>query len=380
MRQPAYLDSAATTRVDERVADVVLRCMREEFGNSGSRTHQYGTDAMRLVEEARTHVAALVAASTDEVIFTSGATEANNLAILGTSRVLMDQGQRHLITTAQEHKAVLEPVEYLQARGTRVTLLAPGTDGRVDPDQVRDALTRDTGLVSVMHVNNETGVIQPLEEIAAVLEGHSAYLHVDAAQGFGKHVPPLTNRRIDLMSISGHKVYGPKGVGALISRKREGRVRIPIDPLMFGGGQERGIRPGTLAVPLIAGFGEAARIAAAEHLDRDVRVRAVEDRVVKFIEHAGGTINGDRAHCLPHIINASFKGLDSEAFIVATKDLIAVSNGAACSSHSYQRSHVLVSMGLPDWQVASAIRFSLSHETAFDLGDELVQRIDRVRF
>lgn len=380
MRQPAYLDSAATTRVDERVADVILRCMREEFGNSGSRTHQYGADAMRLVEEARTHVAALVGASSDEVIFTSGATEANNLAILGTARALVDQGRIHVITTAQEHKAVLEPIEFLQARGVRVTLLSPGSDGRVDPDQVHDALDRDTGLVSVMHVNNETGVIQPLDEIAAVLEDHSAYMHVDAAQGFGKHVPPLKNRRIDLLSISGHKVYGPKGVGALIARKREGRVRIPIEPLMFGGGQERGIRPGTLAVPLIAGLGEAARLAAAEHLDRHARVRTVEERVLSFIDNAGGTINGDRTRSLPHIINASFKGLDSEAFIVATKDLIAVSNGAACSSHSYQRSHVLVSMGLPEWQVASAIRFSLSHETTFDLGDELVQRINRVRF
>lgn len=380
MRQPAYLDSAATTQVDERVADVILRCMREEFGNSGSRTHQYGADAMRLVEEARTHVAALVGASSDEVIFTSGATEANNLAILGTARALVDQGRIHVITTAQEHKAVLEPIEFLQARGVRVTLLSPGSDGRVDPDQVRDALDRDTGLVSVMHVNNETGVIQPLDEIAAVLEDHSAYMHVDAAQGFGKHVPPLKNRRIDLLSISGHKVYGPKGVGALIARKREGRVRIPIEPLMFGGGQERGIRPGTLAVPVIAGLGEAARLAAAEHLDRHARVRTIEERILSFIDNAGGTINGDRTRSLPHIINASFKGLDSEAFIVATKDLIAVSNGAACSSHSYQRSHVLVSMGLPDWQVASAIRFSLSHETAFDCGDELVQRINRARF
>jgi len=232
----------------------------------------------------------------------------------------------------------------------------------------------------VMHVNNETGMIQPIDRIAEVLDGHPAYLHVDAAQGFGKELALLRNPRVDLISVSGHKIYAPKGIGALVARKRNGRERPPLRPLMLGGGQERGFRPGTVPVALVAGLGEAARLALEEHDARTAAARAVEARVLDFVERAGGAVNGDRSRAIPHIVNAGFKGLDSEAFIVATKDRISVSNGAACSSHAYERSHVLEAMQLEPWRVGGAIRFSFSHESGFPDADDLVRVVESVRF
>lgn len=380
MSDVAYLDFAATTPVDERVAQVVLHFMRQEFGNSGSRTHAFGVNARNAVEAARRAVADAVGASEDEVVFTSGATESDNLAILGLAPFLESSGRRHLITTAVEHKAVLEPFEHLESRGFEVTYLGVDDHGRVRPEDFSAALRDDTGLISIMHVNNETGVIQPLDVLTGALGDHPAFLHVDAAQGFGKELHLLRLPRIDLISVSGHKIYAPKGVGALVTRKRNGRDRPPITPLMFGGGQERGIRPGTVPVALVAGLGEAARIALAEHDQRVAAARRVEARVLDFVAKAGGTINGDRSLAIPHIVNASFRGLDSEAFIVATKSLVAISNGAACSSHAYERSHVLEAMNLESWRVGGAVRFSFSHDTQLPDTDELVRIIESVRF
>jgi len=229
-------------------------------------------------------------------------------------------------------------------------------------------------------VNNETGVIQPLDAVAQTLASHGAYFHVDAAQGFGKELDLLRNPRIDLISISGHKIYAPKGVGALVTRKRNGIERPPLKALMYGGGQERGLRPGTVPVALVAGLGEASRIAQADHTSRMNAARDIESRIIDFIETAGGSVNGDRDAAIPQIVNASFKGLDSEAFIVATKNLIAVSNGAACSSHAYERSHVLQAMDLEPWQVGGAIRFSFSHDSEFPDVDTLAKVVDSVRF
>ena len=380
MSNASYFDFAATTRVDERVANVVLHYMREEYGNSGSRTHGWGVNARNAVEEARAHVAAVAAADIDEVIFTSGATESDNIAILGLREHGETTGRRHIISTAIEHKAVLEPLEHLAAVGFEVTLIGSQDDGTVNPAEVAAALRPDTLLVSVMHVNNETGMIQPLDEIGDLLAGHNAFLHVDAAQGFGKELTMLRNPRIDLVSVSGHKIYAPKGVGAMVARKRDGRDRPPLRPLMFGGGQERGLRPGTVPVALVAGLGEAARIALAEHASRDVAARAIESEVLSFVERAGGTVNGDRSRAIPQIVNASFRGLDSEAFIVATKEHIAVSNGAACSSHAYERSHVVEAMNIDSWRVGGAIRFSFSHESTFPDADTLCHIVESVRF
>ena len=249
-RRPGDLDHAATAPVDPRVAEEVLSYMSYEFGNAGSRTHGYGQVARERVNRARQEVAVVVAATPDEVIFTSGATESNNLAILGLAAHGEATGKRHIISTQIEHKAVLEPLEVLGGRGFEVELLAPTEGGWVSPEAVAAALRPDTLLVSVMAVNNETGVVQPIEEIASLLEGNDAFLHVDAAQAFGKLIAPLQTKRIDLLSVSGHKIGAPKGIGALITRRR-GFKRPPLQPLMYGGGQERGLRPGTLPVPLI---------------------------------------------------------------------------------------------------------------------------------
>jgi cysteine desulfurase len=216
--------------------------------------------------------------------------------------------------------------------------------------------------------------------LSDLLADHPAYFHVDAAQGFGKELDLLRNRRIDMMSFSGHKIYAPKGIGALVTRKRNGRDRVPLHPLMYGGGQERGIRPGTIPVPLAVGLGEAARLAIDEHEKRESEVRRIERKVLEFIEKAGGVVNGSRATCVPHIVNASFRGLDSEAFIVATKSLVAISNGAACSSHSYERSHVLEAMSLEPWRVGGAVRFSFNHECQLPPAEELARIVDSVRF
>jgi cysteine desulfurase len=380
MTNTSYFDFAATTRVDERVANVVMHYMREEFGNSGSRTHAFGVTARNAVEEARSQISMVVSAEVDEVIFTSGATEADNLAILGLADFGRSSGRRHIITTAIEHKAVQEPIEHLQGHGFEVTMLGVGADGAIDPLELAAALRPDTLLVSVMHVNNETGIIQPLDAVAATLQDHPTYFHVDAAQGFGKEIDLLRNPRIDLISISGHKIYAPKGVGALVTRKRNGRERPPLNPLMFGGGQERGLRPGTVPVALVAGFGEAARVALSDFSNRTQAARAIERDVLDFIYLTGGTVNGDRSRAIPQIVNASFKGLDSEAFIVATKQLIAVSNGAACSSHAYERSHVLEAMNIEPWRVGGAIRFSFSHESSFPDKKALADIIESVRF
>ena len=380
MSDAAYFDFAATTPVDEQVADVVLHYMRGEFGNSGSRTHAFGVAARNAVEAARRAVAEVVGSTEDEVIFTSGATESDNLATLGLAKFARSSGRTHIITSAIEHKAVLEPLEHLESQGFEVTYVGVDESGSVRPDEIVSALRDETVLVSIMHVNNETGVVQPLEALSEALADHPAYFHVDAAQGFGKELDQLRSQRIDLISISGHKIYAPKGVGALVTRKRNGRDRPPIEPLMFGGGQERGIRPGTVPVALVVGLGEASRLALAEHDKRMRAARHVERVVLEFVEQAGGTVNGDRSRSIPHIVNASFRGLDSEAFIVATKSLVAISNGAACSSHAYERSHVLEAMNLEPWRVGGAVRFSFSHNSEFPNADELTRIIESVRF
>lgn len=359
---PTYLDCNATTPLDPEVREVLIHFLDTEFGNEGSRTHEYGARAKQAVQKARDQIAAAVAAKRDEVIFTSGATESNNLAILGLRRVGEEKGKKHIITTAIEHKAVLEPCDALERVGFEVTRVGVDDGGAVDPDAIRAALRPDTLLVSVMHVNNETGIRQPLDSIADMLKNHPAYFHTDAAQGFGKDLEPLRNPRIDLISISGHKIYAPKGIGALVMRRR-GYERIPLQPLAYGGGQERGLRPGTLPVALIAALGTAAEIAVRDHETRQQACQRFKEKALKALSALEPRLTGDQALVMDHVLNISFLGLDSEALIVALKDLIAVSNGSACTSSSYTPSHVLKTMGMSDDEANCCVRISWCHMT-----------------
>jgi cysteine desulfurase len=369
-----YLDCNATTPLDPRVQAEVLHYLAYEYGNAGSRTHEYGQRAKERVHRAREQVAAVVQAEPEEVIFTSGATESDNLAILGLAAHGEQTGRRHLISTMIEHKAVLEPLDHLESRGFEVDLVPPTRGGWVEPGAVLERLRPDTLLVSVMHVNNETGVVQPLGELADALIGHDAYLHVDAAQGFGKDSAILRSPRIDLISVSGHKLYGPKGVGALIGRRR-GFSRPPLTPLQFGGGQERGLRPGTLPVALIAGLGLAAELSRSEHAERWASWERYRAIVLEALAPFGSTVNGDSARALPSTLNISLPGLDSEAVMLALKGVVAISNGSACTSQKYEPSHVLMAMGLPDDVVRGALRLSWSHLTPAVDWSEVTRRI-----
>ena len=359
---PVYLDCNATAPIEPAVREAVTHWLTEELGNAGSRTHEYGVRAKKAVQAARAQVAAVVDASPDEVIFTSGATESNNLAILGIATYGQETGAQHIVSTAIEHKAVLEPLEMLKSKGFSVTLIYPDSSGAVTAEAVREALRPNTVLVSVMHANNETGALQPIAEIAAALDGHDAFFHVDAAQGFGKDLETLRSKRIDLISVSGHKIYGPTGIGAIVTRKR-GFKRPPLKPLMFGGGQERGLRPGTLPVPLIVGLGVAAEMAIKFHNQRLERCRALRKEALAALEPLGIRMHSDPDRTLPHVLNFSVPEVDSEAVMVALKDVAAVSNGSACTSQNYTPSHVLKAMGLPPDEIAGAIRISWSHLT-----------------
>jgi cysteine desulfurase len=373
-----YLDCNATTPVEPKVQDEVFRYMAVEFGNAGSRTHDYGARAKQAVERARDRIAAVANAKRDEVIFTSGATESNNLVILGLAPHGEKTRRRHIVSTQIEHKAVLEPLEALASRGFEVTLISPTNGGWVDAAQIKKAMRDDTILVSVMQINNETGVIQPVSEIAEMLNEHPAYLHVDAAQGFGKEITPLQNRRIDFISVSGHKLYAPKGVGALVVRRR-GFDRPPLAPLFFGGGQERGLRPGTLPVPLIVGLGLAAELSLQQAGDRAARCRAFRKTLLEALKPLEPVINGDPERALPHVLNVSFPGVDSEALMVALKDCVAISNGSACTSQSYQPSHVLRAMGLSEHVIKGAVRISWCHMTEAPDWEEMVGIIAKLR-
>ncbi len=353
----AYLDVAATTRVDPRVAEVVLHWMTEDFGNAGSRTHEYGARAKKAVQQARSFLADTVNAKTEEMIFTSGATESNNIALLGLAPYGEKTSRKHIITSAIEHKAVIEPLLHLQeTRGFEVDFLQPGSSGRISVEAILERLRPDTLAVSLMHVNNETGVIQPVAELAEKLRTTPTYLHVDAAQGYGK-VPGDLTAPIDLISISGHKIGAPKGIGALVTRRR-GWDKVPLEPIMFGGGQERKLRPGTLPVPLIMGFYEATKIFHESRENWEREARAMRERILEALGKTRFRLNGDQTHTVPHILNVTFDQLNAEALIVRLKDQVAIATGSACTSASYTPSHVLKAMGLPDDVAANGLRFS----------------------
>lgn len=370
-----YLDCNATTPVEPEVSEVIRFYTDQEYGNSGSRTHNYGTVAKKAVQKARHQVSLLIPGiDTSDVIFTSGATESNNIAILGLLKWARENGKNHIITTSIEHKAVLEPIAYAESIGFEVERISPNESGAIDAADVLKLIREDTFFVSVMHVNNETGIIQPIDEITHGLPESGCYYHVDAAQGYGKELDKLSNTRIDLISLSGHKIYGPKGIGALIMRHRKFK-RAPLTPIMYGGGQERGLRPGTLPVPLIAGLGIAAELCQKNHEQRNLANSAFRNKLFQALEGLNFQINGDESLSLTHSVNLSFPGINSEALMLALKGFIAISNGSACTSQSYKPSHVLTKMGLSEDRINSSIRLSWCHMTEEPKWDILKQAI-----
>lgn len=359
MKFPVYLDYSATTPIDPRVVEAMLPYLTEKFGNPASRSHQYGWDAEAAVENARAEVAALVNADPKEIVWTSGATEANNLAIKGAANFYQSKG-KHLITVKTEHKAVLDTMRELERQGFEVTYLDVLPNGLVDMAALEAALRPDTILVSIMAVNNEIGVIQPIAEIGELLRNKGILFHVDAAQATGKIDIDLAKLKVDLMSFSAHKTYGPKGIGALYVRRKP---RVRLEAQMHGGGHERGMRSGTLATFLIVGMGEAFRLARLEMKTENERVRALRDRLLKGLSDLPEIyVNGDLEHRVPHNLNISFAYVEGESLMMAVKD-IAVSSGSACTSASLEPSYVLRALGLTDELAHSSIRFSIGRFT-----------------
>jgi cysteine desulfurase len=372
VRTPIYLDNHATTPVDPRVLEAMLPFFSGAFGNAASRGHRFGWEAEKAVELARKRVAALAGAAPREIVFTSGATESDNLALKGAWEAYGARGN-HIVTMLAEHKAVHDPLVRLQVRGAELTVLPCRPDGLLDPDSLRDAIRPETILVSVMYANNEIGVVQPVREIGAICHETGALFHCDAAQAFGK-VPIDVNRDgIDLMSLSAHKMYGPKGVGALYVRRRDPRVSLQAQ--MDGGGHEFGMRSGTLNVPGIVGFGAACEICGAEMETESARLLGLRERLRAALESApGGRINGSLEHRLPGNLNMAFMGVDAEALLMAMPE-IAASTGAACSSATVHPSHVLRALGIGDEAARSSVRFGLGR---FNTEEEIDYTAGRV--
>ena len=356
---PIYMDYSSTTPVDPRVADKMIPYLREQFGNPASRSHMYGWSAEKAVEEARAQVAALVNADPREIIWTSGATEGNNLALKGAAHFYQTKG-KHIITVKTEHKAVLDTVRELERQGFEATYLQPQDNGLITIEQLAAAIRPDTILVSVMWVNNEIGVIQPIDEIGELCRSKGIIFHSDAAQATGKTPIDLEKTKVDLVTFTAHKSYGPKGVGALYVRRKP---RVRLEAQMHGGGHERGLRSGTLATHQIVGMGEAFRLAKEEMDTEIVRIRGLRDRLAKgLIEMEEVYVNGDMDHRVPHNLNVSFNYVEGESLIMAIKD-IAVSSGSACTSASLEPSYVLRALGRSDELAHSSIRFTFGRFT-----------------
>jgi len=368
-----YLDYAATTPVDPRVADNMVPYLTERFGNPASRSHGFGWQAEKAVNEAREQVAALLNCNPTEIIWTSGATESDNLAIKGAANVYASKG-KHLVTLKTEHNAVLDTMRQLERRGFEVTYLAPEPDGLLNLDRFRAALRPDTILASIMMVNNEIGVIQDVAALGAICPERGVIFHVDAAQASGKVEIDLARLPVDLMSLSAHKIYGPKGIGALYVRKKP---RVRLEAQVHGGGHERGMRSGTLATHQIVGMGEAYALARAEMAEENRRVRALRDKLLAGLRKIGEVyVNGDLERRVPHNLNMSFAFIEGESLMRAIKE-IAVSSGSACTSASLEPSHVLKALGCSDELAHSSIRFSLGRfttEAEIDYAVDLISR------
>ncbi|HUX63899.1 IscS subfamily cysteine desulfurase [Sulfuricella sp.] len=379
IKQPIYLDYSATTPVDPRVAEKMIPYLTEKFGNPASRSHEFGWEAERAVEEAREQVAALVGADPKEIIWTSGATESNNLAIKGAAHFYKGKG-KHLVTVMTEHKAVIDTMRHLESEGYEVTYLMPETNGLVDMEKFKAVLRPDTILASVMLVNNEIGVIQDIAALGEVCRAKGVLFHVDAAQATGKVTIDMAKLKVDLMSFSAHKTYGPKGIGALYVQRKP---RVRLEAQMHGGGHERGLRSGTLATHQIVGMGEAFRIAREEMATENERIRYLRDRLYKGLSQIEEAhVNGDMEQRVPHNLNISFNFVEGESLIMAIREL-AVSSGSACTSASLEPSYVLRALGRSDELAHSSIRFTIGRfttEEEIDFAIDLVKaKIGRLR-
>lgn len=376
MKLPIYMDHHATTPVDSRVVEVMLPCFTEVFGNPASRNHSFGWRAEEVVETARAQVAGLIGARTREIVFTSGATESINTALKGVADVRRARGN-HIISFQTEHKAVLDSLKRLENAGFRLSYLPVGSGGLVELDRLERAITDKTVLISVLSANNEIGVIQPVGEIGRIARRHGVAMHVDAAQAVGKISVDVERDRIDLLSLTGHKLYGPKGVGALYVRRKD--PRIELTPLIDGGGHERGFRSGTLNVPGIAGLGKACEIAGAEMESESKRLAVLRDRLLDGLRNRldGIGVNGSMEHRLPHNLNVSFGGVDGEALLMRLDD-VAVSSGSACTTSTPQPSHVLRALGVSDTLAASSLRFGLGRWNTEEEVDFVIEKVSSV--
>jgi cysteine desulfurase len=382
MARAIYMDNNATTPVDPVVMDIMLPYFTEKFGNAASRNHSYGWEAEEAVDIARGQIATAINADPKEIIFTSGATESNNLALKGVAEMYREKGN-HIITVPTEHKCVLDSAKYLEQHGYTVTYLPVQTDGLIDLAALEAAITPQTILISVMFANNEIGVIQPIAQIGEIARKHGVLLHTDAAQAFGKVPIDVQAQNIDLMSISGHKLYGPKGIGALYVRRKNPRVRLEAQ--LHGGGHERGMRSGTLYVPLIVGLGAAAERAIAEMPEESVRTLKLRERLYKNVTSRLPEVyvNGNLEQRLPGNLNLSFAFVEGEALLMGLNDTVALSSGSACTSASLEPSYVLKALGVGDELAHSSLRFGIGRfNTEADVdrvSDKVVDVVTRLR-
>jgi cysteine desulfurase len=381
MRTPVYLDYSATTPVDPRVVDAMVHCLAMDgvFGNPASRSHAFGWQAEQAVEHARGQLAELIGADPREIVFTSGATESDNLALKGAAHFHRDRG-RHIITSSIEHKAVLDSCKHLQSEGFEVTWLAPEPSGEIAPQRLQQALREDTVLVSLMHANNETGVINDIAALGTLCREHGVLFHTDAAQTVGKIAIDLKELPVDLLSVSAHKFYGPKGVGALYVRRQP---RVLIEPQMHGGGHERGMRSGTLPTHQVVGMGEAAEIAAGQLAEEGARIAALRDAFWARVRECGDVVlHGEDQPRLPGVLNIGSGGVEGETLLMALKD-IAVSSGSACTSAAVEPSHVLRAMGVEDRLAHSSLRITLgrftTEEEAGFAAETICETLQRLR-
>lgn len=363
-----YLDYNASSPIDNRVVDYMVDIYKNTIGNADSRTHDFGDNARVIVENARKQVGLLLDIPPEDVFFTSGATESNNIAIQGLREYAEKTEKKHIITTSIEHKAVLETAKYMGKHGYRVDYVFPDQTGRILAEDVMALVNDDTLLVSVMHVNNETGVIQPIKEIGDGLVDKDVLFHIDATQSCGKLVEELREISYDILSFSSHKMYGPQGIGALILRRKK-YMLPPVKPIMFGGQQEHGISPGTIPVALVGGFGKACELAAEEYKKDEADNMAIKDMLIEMLKKSGikYKINGSVEHCISSTLNIQIEGVSSEALMLTSKEYCSISNGSACTSSSYSPSYVLVAMGMSEDDIDQSIRLSWGRNTNFEV-------------
>lgn len=359
-----YLDYNASAPIDNRVVEFMMDIYKNNIGNADSRTHDYGDNARVIVENARKQVALLLAVPPEDVFFTSGATESNNIAIQGLREYADKTGKKHIITTSIEHKAVLETTKYMSDHGYRVDFVSPDYTGRVSAEEIIDLVDDDTLLVSIMHVNNETGIIQPIKEIGDRLVDKDVLLHIDATQSCGKLVEEIRKIKYDMLSFSGHKMYGPQGIGALVLRRKNFKLP-PVKPIMFGGLQEHGISPGTIPVALVGGLGKACEIAIEEYKSDKADNISIRDMLIEMLDNSGikYRINGNIDYLISSTLNIQIEGVSSEALMLSSKQYCGISNGSACTSSSYSPSYVLVAMGMSEDDIDQSIRLSWGRNT-----------------